>query len=242
MRHDEKRQAIPMSYRYAWNRFPTTAVGVAAIVVICLFTSSEAWSQQTATQDLAAAERVIERLRDLPTPLPIVGNGVGLAGQPLPIPESEIIRDAAYRELHRLGPAAVTVLARAYHDPDEQLRRNVALALLVLSGGIWPGLDKVDVSLALPELTAALGDVDPDVRAWSAQAIGMIGPAARPAVSALIRLLDSADEGSRNSACIALRGVGPAAGNALPALRRALSDRSTDVRKFARRAILAIEG
>jgi hypothetical protein len=69
----------------------------------------------------------------------------------------------------------------------------------------------------------------------------MVGADARPAVPALIRLLEDADEGPRNSACIAPRGIGPAATSALPALRRALSDRSADMRGFTRRAILAIE-
>ena len=50
-------------------------------------------------------------------------------------------------------------------------------------------------------------------------------------------LLGSVDEGSRNGACIALYGIGPAAKDALPALEDALSDSSTDVRRFAQRAI-----
>jgi hypothetical protein len=197
---------------------------------------------QVVTADIVAAEQVVEQLRDLPTPLPIVGNGVHSVGEPPRIPPSEVVRDASYRELHRLGRAGVTALARAYSDADVRLRRNAALAFVVLAQGIWPGLERLDVSLALPDLTTALSDVDPNVRAWSAQAIGMIGADARPAVPALTRLLANTDEGSRNSACIGLRGIGPAAASALPALRRALSDRSADVRGFARRAILAIEG
>jgi hypothetical protein len=213
-----------------------------ALALICLFASYDVHSQQLVTADIVAAQQVVEQLRDLPTPLPHVGTGVHPVGEPPRIPPSEVVRDASYRELHRLGPAGVTALARAYRDADVRLRRNAALAFLVLAQGIWPGLPKLDVRLALPELTTALRDDDPSVRAWSAQAIGMIGADARTAVPALIRLLADADEGSRNSACIALRGVGPAATSALPALRRALSDSSEDVRGFARRAILAIEG
>jgi hypothetical protein len=219
-----------------------TKAAAVAIVSIGLLVSNDAQPQQVVTDNAVAAEQVVEQLRDLPTPLPTVGTGVHPVGRPPPIPRTEVIRDAAYRELHHLGPAGVTALARAYSDADVRLRRNVALALLVLSEGIWPGLDKLDVSLALPELTAALRDDDPDVRAWSAHAIGMIGPGARSAVPALTRLLRNANEGSRNSACIGLKGIGPAASSALPALRRALSDRSAHVREFARRAIAAIEG
>jgi HEAT repeat protein len=54
-------------------------------------------------------------------------------------------------------------------------------------------------------------------------------------------LLANPDEGSRNSACIALHGIGPAARDALPALRKALADPSVDVRRFARRAIERIQ-
>ncbi len=214
----------------------------AAVASIGLFALSDIQAQLSPLADIPAARRVVETLRDLPTPLPIVGNGVRLVGQSLPIPPSEMVRDASYRELYRLGPVGIAALARAYSDRDVRLRRNVALALLVLAEGIWPGLEKLDVHSALPELTTALTDEDPDVRAWSAQAIGMIGAEAQSVVPALIRLLRNSDEGSRNSACIALKGIGPAASRALPALRRALSDRSADVRGFASRAILVIEG
>jgi HEAT repeat protein len=60
-------------------------------------------------------------------------------------------------------------------------------------------------------------------------------------VPELITLLSNPDEGSRNSACIALRGIGPAAKAALPALRNSLSDPSKDVRQFAELAIKSIQ-
>jgi HEAT repeat protein len=99
----------------------------------------------------------------------------------------------------------------------------------------------MDIRGCLSALIAALADSDARVKELAAQAVGAIGPEASPAVPALIALLGSADEGSRNSACIGLRGIGPSAREALPALRNALSDRSTDVQRFARRAIDAIE-
>jgi HEAT repeat protein len=54
-------------------------------------------------------------------------------------------------------------------------------------------------------------------------------------------LLSNPNEGTRNSACIALRKIGPAAKQALPALRKSLSDPSKDVRRFAALAIESIE-
>jgi HEAT repeat protein len=61
------------------------------------------------------------------------------------------------------------------------------------------------------------------------------------AVPALIRLLDSSNEGDRNAACIGLAGIGAAAESALPALKQALSDPSAQVRGFAKRAIERID-
>jgi len=128
------------------------------------------------------------------------------------------------------------------HDQDVHLRKNAALALSVLAGSwydlSWP---KLNITLALLALVAALQDSESNVRGWSAQAIGEIGPDARKAVPDLITLLSNPDEGSRNSACIALRGIGPAAKEALPALRALLSDSSKDVRQFAALAIKSIE-
>jgi HEAT repeat protein len=93
----------------------------------------------------------------------------------------------------------------------------------------------------LKPLITALSDTDDRVRALAAQAVGAIGPDASPAVPALITLLSSADEGSRTSALIGLTTIGPAARDALPAVRQALNDPSADGRRFAQRAIGAIE-
>ena len=68
-----------------------------------------------------------------------------------------------------------------------------------------------------------------------------MGADAKGAVPDLITLLSNPDEGSRNSACIALRGIGPGAKPALPALKKSLSDPSKDVRQFAALAIKSIE-
>jgi HEAT repeat protein len=178
------------------------------------------------------AERVVQQLRQLPTPLPATGRSDGS------IDPVEQRRRELYSELRQLGPDALPALARGLKDPDIQLRRNVALALNVLAGNWYNrSKERMDIRAALPALIAALQDADGSVRAWSAQAIGEIGPDATQAVAALVMLLGNADEGSRNSACIALYGIGPAAKAALPALEKALTDPSADVRRFAQRAV-----
>jgi HEAT repeat protein len=183
------------------------------------------------------AGQLVQQLRELPTPLPAVPRS---DGRPDPVEER---RRELYARLRDLGDDAVFALAIGLSDTDAQLRRNVALALNAL-GGTWfdRSQPKMDIRAALLALMVALDDPDTHVRAWSAQAIGQIGPDADQAVPALIAMLTNGDEGSRNSACIALRGIGPAAKAALPALRNALSDPSADVRGFAKRAIERIEG
>jgi HEAT repeat protein len=182
------------------------------------------------------ADRLVQQLRLLPTPMPATGPSDGR------VDPRELQRRDVYRQLRQLGDDALPALARGLGDPDVRLRKNVALALGALAGTWWDrSASRMNIRPILGELIAALDDDDTSVRAWSAQAIGEIGPDAAPAVPALIVLLVNPDEGSRNSACIALHGIGPAARDALPALRKALADPSVDVRRFARRAIERIQ-
>jgi HEAT repeat protein len=184
----------------------------------------------SSVEDLA--DEVVQQLRQLPTPLPATARSDGT------VDPVEQRRRELYGELRRLGAVAFPPLARGLKDPDVHLRRNVALALNVLAGNWYDrSKERMDIRAVLPALIAALQDADGSVRAWSAQAIGEIGPDAAQAVPALVMLLGNADEGSRNSACIALYGIGPAAKAALPALEKALSDPSADVRRFAQRAV-----
>jgi hypothetical protein len=154
----------------------------------------------------------------------------------------ELLTKAIMKELHDLGRDVLPALILGLQDPAVQLRQNAAFVLLSLGGGFsGETLPKIDIRETLPTLIAMLDDSDGLVRAWSAQAIGQIGPDAAAAVSALMTLLANADEGSRISGCIALRQIGPAASPALPALQRALNDSSADVRRFAQLAIDVIQ-
>lgn len=188
------------------------------------------------THAQSPADLLVQQLRDLPTPLPPLTNSNGV------VKPEERRRSKLYDQLRRLGPEGVLALSRGLHDDDVQLRENAALALSLLAGAWFdPSWSKLDIKTALPALVVALHDSEPNVRAWSAQAIGEIGPDAESAVPELITLLSDPDEGSRNSACIALRGIGPPAKTALPMLRNSLSDPSKDVRRFAELAIKSIQ-
>jgi hypothetical protein len=179
-------------------------------------------------------EVLVQQLRDLRTPLAATASH----------DEAERKRRSIYEELLDWGAKSIPPLVAGLTDPDVHLRRNAALAFMVLGGGWWPfecGPATLDIGPALPALIAAFADSDPDVRAWAAQAVGGIGANAAEAVPALTELLKNDNEGSRNSACIALAKIGPAAKAALPALRVALSDQSQDVRRFAAQAIDRIE-
>ena len=201
------------------------------LLVLCISSVS-----QLAKPLQSEADTVVQQLRELPTPLPPSPRSDGST------PPEEQRRRQLYERLFHLGANGVLALSGALSDNDVRLRKNAVLALNVLAGGwydlSWP---KLDIKPALPALIAALQDGDVNVRAWSAQAIGDIGPDAAKAVPDLITLLSNPNEGSRNSACIALRKIGPAAKQALPVLWKSLSDPSKDVRRFAALAIKSIE-
>lgn len=200
---------------------------------------------RTADTGPATADALVAKLRELPLPLRAFPQGVSPAkATPPPLPALESARQEVYDELHALGPASVPALARALRDPDPEMRRNVAVALDVVGGGWWhfpDGGARLDLRPALPALLTALQDSDPDVRAWAAQDISDLGPAAAAAVPRLRAMLHSRDAGSRSTACGALGRIGSQARGALPDLRGALSDASPEVRQAARHAITSID-
>ena len=183
------------------------------------------------------ARRLVAELRDIPTPITPRARSDGRL-----IPH-EVRRSLVYGRLRALGRETFPAFAEALRSADLQLRRGAALALNVLSERWWDrNARPVDLLPLLPDLVAALSDEDATVVAWTAAAIGHIGPLAVAAINPLIELLSHPDEGPRNGACMALHDIGPIARDALPALRKALKDPSKDVRGFAQHAIDAIEG
>ena len=149
-----------------------------ALLLLVTFTQSE-------------ADRLVQQLRLLPTPMRATARSDGR------VDPVELQRRDVYRQLRQLGDDALPALARGLADPDVRLRKNVALAVAALAGTWWDrSAPRMNIRPILGELIAALHDDDTSVRAWSAQAIGEIGPDAAPAVPALIVLLANPDEGS----------------------------------------------
>ena len=80
-----------------------------------------------------------------------------------------------------------------------------------------------------------------EARYAAARALARQGPAAQPAVPALIRALNDSSEMVRIASIRALGAIGPAASNALPLLRPMLDDQSSFIQAAANHAIPHIE-
>jgi len=217
------------------------SVSVLLLLAHSLFASVAGGGQEpprpTASPTEAEASQVVERMRGFSMRLSAAAPSDGRPDA------AQLRRKEIIKNLRRLGEGALPALTRALSDPDVQMRRNAALALVYLGGGyLAEAQPRLDIKGAMPELIRATEDEDADVRAWAAHALAEMGPGAEPAVPALVRLLSDKEEGPRNTSCLALWRIGPAAKAALPALREALHDPSGDVRGFARRAIESIGG
>jgi hypothetical protein len=86
-----------------------------------------------------------------------------------------------------------------------------------------------------------LKDANETVRLQAAEAIGSMGPAGKPAVPALIEMLNSTVSIDRMAAAMALAKIGSDAAPALPALRAAQSNGDENVKKVASAAIETID-
>lgn len=97
---------------------------------------------------------------------------------------------------------------------------------------------------SLTSWIADLNALAPATRNAAAYAISGMGPAAKPAVPALVKVLEDVDAPPtvRYPVCVALREIGPGASDAVPALTKAMDDRNDEVAAMARRAIRAITG
>lgn len=142
---------------------------------------------------------------------------------------SPAVRKTAIEALGYFGPRAVLVLAPFMGDPDFEVR-SAAIDVLV----------KLGVE-TVPAMVRALADNNSLVRWNAASVLGRIGPAAKDAVPALVRVLKDphtvvtvgAKKGHkvRELAAWALGKIGPEAKDAVPSLVQALGDDNSEVRK-----------
>lgn len=137
-------------------------------------------------------------------------------------------RRAAARGLGAAGDrAAVPALFAALSDASEPVRWAAAQALHRL------GLQADDV----PRLGAALGNDDPYVRSFAAWSLGGLGPAAAPALPALVEAYRREEREGRGAAVAALAALGPLAAPALRDLIEGLGNPANHRRWNTARAL-----
>jgi HEAT repeat protein len=159
--------------------------------------------------------------------------------------------------LQQMGDPAAVALGESLKDPDPIVRLNSARALQH---------EGPHTKAALPALTAALGDSDPEVREAVYVALRQVGPEAREALVQAIRQQGKAysraeiivaigkfgpegepaipdleaalrDDSLRLAAIQTLGKIGPAAKTTLPALEKAFKDKDPQVRRAALEAM-----
>ena len=105
---------------------------------------------------------------------------------------------------------------------------------------ITPAANVKREGCSLSELIESTKDANPEVREEAANALNEMGPAAKAAVPALIRLLDDKAKGVRQDAALAFGAIGPDAKASVPALIKLLDDKENGVRLNAAQALGAI--
>ena len=142
----------------------------------------------------------------------------------------------AARALARGGDVGANALVRAMDHSDEAVR-NLAMFALIEAGG----------DAGTKALLAALQHQDPSVRLSSVAVVLNMQSRGKDVsgdtiIKALADLLKDENVQTRRSAAISLLNLGPAAARAIPALRVAAKDPYPSVRRYATKAIRAIEG
>ncbi len=164
--------------------------------------------------------------------------------------------NAAYR-LARIGTPAIPTLSNFLDDESESVRRNAAYGLSAIGAPAVPGLVErlghdaaqavqilADIGggaeEAVPRLVDTLEDEDPEVRRWSAEALGNVALAEPAVVSGLKKQMKDTDGDVRRTAALALARLGPAAESAVPELSDGLSDDNRYARGNAAEALRRI--
>jgi hypothetical protein len=149
------------------------------------------------------------------------------------------VREDAAWDLAQMGPAAAPVvpaLIKALYDPVPIVREWAAEALGCIGPAAAEAAPRLGIALrdrscdapsalsriglvAIPTLTKALANENPNVRIGAAQGLRMMGPDAQDAVPALITAITrDGPEEARDYALYALGAIGPAAKDAVPTL------------------------
>ena len=164
--------------------------------------------------------------------------------------------NAAYG-LARIGAPSIPGLTDLLDDGTEYVRRNAAYALSAIGAPAVPSLvDRLgrDTAQAVriladiggraeeaaPRLVGALEHDDPEVRRWSAEALGNIASGEPAVVSGLKKQMKDDDEDARRTAALALAKLGPAAESAVPELADGLTDGNRYARGNAAEALRRI--
>lgn len=143
---------------------------------------------------------------------------------------SPVMRGAAVEAAVRLGSEGREFhgkIIAALKDPDESVRRAVIEQL------------DPDLGEAVPLLVPLLDDASR--RAAICEALGRIGPSAKPAVPKLASLLASGSKDDRVRVLRTLGQIGSAANEALPAIATARSDADAGIRIAAYQAVATIQ-
>lgn len=162
-----------------------------------------------------------------------LGPGAALAAEALAasLAETALRSDAAWA-LAKIGAAAVPALTGILAHPDPQARQAAV-------GVLWKVAGEAGTP-ALEALHQALRDCHPEVRAYTARAIGEIGRrAARLAAALVDALADPAPE-VRAAAAESLGRAGEADDRVAQGLTHALADRDAEVRQAAARSLRAL--
>jgi HEAT repeat protein len=164
-------------------------------------------------------QRVIDHLGELKVPADIATSIGDLALNDVPTRESA----AALLIKHAERKAVVSALITAAREDDPDKRPNAASILVTMGPSV------------LPELEAALEKNE--TRARAAWAISEMGDNARPALPALVKLLQSDDIFAVNDAATALAKMGSAAHGCIDAMLDAMKCPDQDARAAIAQAI-----
>jgi len=107
----------------------------------------------------------------------------------------------------------------------------LVLTLALLAAPARGADDEAAGKAKVQDLIGNLGDPDGEIRRRAAEGLGRIGPEAKEAIPALIKVLGNDDVG--RSASVALGRIARGAMEVVPALTRALSDPDVFVRCYA---------